>query len=235
MQTENMPAGITAQQIALALQYLKQQMEQNAPRPSGLLPANMIRGVNKNYQYEYRPYPKCLMPPEVTVSSRVEEARLRSKWGQPLPWPVTTQEGLATIEKYYVEQEYPKLMQPPPVIAETEEQAAAILASWRQEFGDAAIAIYPMWMHHPSQPSILVKDRAAREALGKNWYATIQEAQDAAAGVEPPKPAEPEREERERLFARASELKVKIDSRIKTPLLRQIVAQAEEKAAAKAA
>lgn len=222
----NLPPGVNAAMIAATLQYLQAQAEQNAPRPSGLLQKHMIRGVNKNYKYEYREFPKALTPPDIEVADAKQERQLRVKWSRPLPWDATKPEGQALIAQYYEEQVYPKRETPPQIVVQDANEEASVRAAWQMEYGESAGIIYPAWFFHVTKQPVMVSNSKQRDALGKGWFATPSEAMDAAKGITAPVKLD-EQEEREALIRRADELGVSYDMRMKTPKIKQLVQQAE--------
>lgn len=227
----NVPPGMTPAMIQAALAYLLSQAQQNAPRPSGLLQAHQIRGVNPSYKYEYREYPKALTPPDIEIQNAAEERALRVKWREPLPWQANDPAGAELIRVFYEEAEYPKRVTPPQVFVADMAEEAAVRAQWQAEFGVDGGIVYPAWFFHVSKQPAMVHSAAQRDALGAGWYQTPQEAVDAAKGVQAPVQAS-EEIERARLLARADELGVSVDARMKTPRLRNIVDKAEEEAKA---
>jgi hypothetical protein len=227
----NLPEGMTPQAIMAALQYLSQQAQQAAyKRPSGVLPQNMMRGVNPNYTYEYKPYPKALTPPDVIVADDKEEKALRIKWKTPLPWAVNDPEQREFIAEYYANQSYPHRMTPPQIIVQDESHEAAVKAAWRAEYGEDAVRLYPAWFFHASQPPALVGSAKELEKLGAGWHDTPAKAVDAAKGIKPAVPASEELE-RASLMKLAGDLDIKVDERMKTPRIRQMVVAAQEKIA----
>lgn len=224
----NLPEGLSQGAIMAALQFLQAQAQEMQERPSGLLPANMIRGVKKNYKYEYREFPKALTPPDIEVADATQEKRLRVKWNQPLPWRSNDAEGKQFIAEYYAAREYPIRMSPPQLVVQNDNEEAAVRAGWQAEYGDSGGRMYPAWLFHASKSPVLVNSKVEEEKLGAGWYANPQEAMDAAKNT---KPAQPASEEIERidLIARAEKLEVQIDVRMKTGRIRQLVEMAEDK------
>src|ERR1019366_4212617 len=114
--------------------------------PDGILNSNQIRGVDKDYRYQYREFPKALTPAEVAVTDARHEARLRSAWHMALPWdgqgPIETKQR----DDYYAAQVYPKVMQPPQVIVENADEEVKILASWNVKA--SAMAKAEKWPHY---------------------------------------------------------------------------------------
>jgi|KBSMisStandDraft_5_1062788.scaffolds.fasta_scaffold02378_13 hypothetical protein len=231
MATVNLPEGMSPQAIIAALTYLAQQAEAAAyVRPSGVLPQSMMRGVNKNYTYEFRPYPKALTPPDVIVSDAKQEQALRIKWRTPLPWAVNDPEQRGFIAEYYTSREYPQRMTPPQIVVQDEPQEAAVMAAWRAEYGEDAVRLYPAWFFHATQAPVLVANPRELEKLGQGWFPTPAQAIDAAKGNKPAVPASEELE-RGRLMKLAGDLDIKVDDRMKTPKIRQLVETAQGKIA----
>jgi hypothetical protein len=230
MENIGMPDGsvITPEMLAAAMQFIANQQAQTRPRPTGILPPNMIRGVNPNYRYEYREYPKALIPPDVLVSNRMEESVCRVRWQEPLPWPTNSPEGRELIEQYYARQEYPKRMTPPPVAAKDAAEEASYRAAWREDFGD--VDIYPMWMFHATNQPVLVANRQQKDALGDGWFPNLMDAWNHVRGIRPEQTLDSETE-RTDLMLRADALGLAYDMRIQLGLLRQLVEKAEAKAA----
>lgn len=227
----NLPEGMSPQAIMAALQYLATQTQAaQYKRPSGVLPPSMMRGVNPNYVYEYREYPKSLQPPDVEAANDKEEKALRIKWRMPLPWVINDPAQGHFIDEYYNTQTYPHRMTPPEVIVLDEAQEAAVKAGWRAEYGEDAVRLYPAWYFHASHPPVLVGNAKEREKLGDGWHDTPAKAIDAARGI---KPAVKGSEELERasLIKLAGDLDIKVDERMKTPRIRQMVEAAQEKIA----
>jgi hypothetical protein len=225
MENIGMPDGtvITPEAIAAAMLFLANQAANQKPRPTGLLPQSMIRGVNPNYRYEFREYPKALIPPDVIVSNRQEEHLCRVKWQEPLPWPSNDPAGRELIEQYYATQNYPKRMTPPPIPAKDAAEEASYRAAWRDDFGE--IDIFPMWMFHATNQPVLVGNRQQKEALGDGWFPNLMDAWNHVRGIRIEQPTD-DAVEREELMKLADELGVAYDMRVKTGVLRQKVEQA---------
>lgn len=224
----NLPEGLSPGAITAALQFLAAQAQEMQERPSGLLPANMIRGVKKNYKYEYREFPKALTPPDIEVADATQEKRLRVKWNQPLPWRTNDPEGKQYIAEYYASREYPYRMSPPQVIVHNDNEEASVRAGWQAEFGSSGPRMYPAWVFHASKDPVQVMNAKDEERLGAGWYSNPQEAMNAAKNERPAQPAS-EEIERIDLIKRAEQLEVPIDARMKTGRIRQLVEAAEEK------
>lgn len=224
----NLPAGMTTQQIQAALAFVASQAVRQQHRPSGLLPANMIRGVDPNYVYEYREFPKALTPPDVEVKDAKEEASLRVRWKMPLQWQANDPQGAEYIRAYYVEREYPVRMTPPQVIVNDEAEEDAIRAGWRAEYGSAERRLYPLWRFHATKPPVYCKTAREEEALGEGWHDSPGEAAEAAKS----KPAASAADELDRaaLLDLAAELGIQIDGRTKTPAIRDKVRAAQDRA-----
>lgn len=225
----NLPEGMSLNVITAALQFLATQAQELAERPSGVLQPNQIRGVKKNYKYEFREFPKALNPPEVEVKDATQERRMRVKWNRPLPWPVHDTQGREYIVQYYDSQEYPKRMTPPQVVVQDANEEAAVRAGWQAEYGESGGRMYPAWLFHSALAPVYVNSRVEEEKLGDGWYTNPQDAVNAAKGVKPVVQASEELE-RADLIKRAETLDVQIDARMKTPKIRQLVETAEEKA-----
>jgi hypothetical protein len=227
----NLPDGMTPQAIMAALQYLSTQTQASQyKRPSGVLPPSMMRGVNPAYVYEFREYPKALTPPDVEVANDQEERQLRIKWRMPLPWMINDPEQREFIAEYYRVQEYPHRMTPPQIIVHDEAHEAAVKAAWRAEYGEDAVRLYPAWYFHASQPPVLVSSAKEREKLGDGWYDAPSKAIDAARGRAPMTKGKDELD-RISLMKLAEGLDIKVDERMKTPRIRQMVEAAQEKLA----
>jgi hypothetical protein len=227
----NLPEGMSPQAIMAALQYLATQTAAaQYQRPSGVLPASMMRGVNKSYTYEFRPYPKALTPPDIEVTSDREEKALRIKWKMPLPWAVNDPEQREFIAEYYARREYPVRMTPPQIIVQDEAHEDAVKAAWRAEYGEDAVRLYPAWFFHATQAPVLVGNAKELEKLGQGWFPTPTQAIDAARGVRAPVKAADELE-RDRLMKLAANLDIRVDERMKTSKIRSLVEAAQEKIA----
>jgi len=227
----NLPDGMTPQAIMAALQYLAQQAQAAAyQRPSGVLPPSMMRGVNKSYVYEYKEFPKALQPPDIEVSDDKEEKALRIKWKLALPWATNDPEQRGFIAEYYAQQSYPHRMTPPQIMVNDEQHEAAVRAAWRAEYGEDAVRLYPAWFFHASQPPALVNNPKEKEKLGPGWHDTPAKAMDAAKGIRAAVPASEELE-RMNLIKLAGDLDIKVDERMKTARIRQMVEAAQEKIA----
>ena len=226
----NLPAGMSPQAIQAALAFLATQTSQGrAHRVSGLLPQNMIRGYNPDYVYEYQPYPKALTPPDIEVADAKQEAALRAKWNDPLPWPRNEPQGQEYIRAYYAEREYPVRMTPPQIIVQDASEEAAVRAGWQAEYGMGEAKLYPAWKFHPAKRPVLVNNAREEDALGDGWYDQPDEAQAAASGRKPAVPASEELD-RQTLIELAGELGIHIDARMKTPALREKVRSAQDRA-----
>lgn len=179
MATPELPPGLTPQMLQNIVAFLTAQAAQQAPRPSGTLQPNQIRGVNPAYRYSYREYPKALTPPPVEVKNEQEERTLRVRWNQPLPWPDVEPNGSASrVEAYYMLREYPTFMQPPQIVVQTAEEEEAKLASWN--VGGSSRVKYPRYMFHAEKGGAMVNSAMEEHALGAGWYATPAEAMQAA-------------------------------------------------------
>src|SRR5215831_7134590 len=221
MTTVNLPDGMSLQSITAALQFLASQSALKAyKRPSGLLQPNMIRGVDPNYVYEYRPYPKAITPPDVIIADAAEEKKLRVKWNRPLPWGMHEPNGAQYIREYYERQEYPKRETPPVVIVADAVEEAGVRAGWRTEFGSDGGIMYPAWFFSATAKPVLVSNAREREKLGEGWYENPAEALAAARGKPEPVPAKEELE-RAQLEKIAEQLDVRIDTRMKTRQVKQ--------------
>ena len=125
----NLPPNINPAILAAALQYLQAQAQQMAPRPSGVLQPHQIRGVNPQYKYEYKEFPKALTPPDWEIKDAKQERDLRVRWRRPLPWSDQA-DGKDLTAQYYAEQEYPKRETPPQIIVNDTTEEAAVRAAW---------------------------------------------------------------------------------------------------------
>ena len=226
----NLPAGMTTQAIQAALAFLASQTSNaRQHRVSGLLPANMIRGVNPDYVYEFQPYPKALTPPDVEVTDAKQEAALRTKWNDQLPWARNEPEGQELIRAYYSEREYPVCMTPPQIVVQDASEEAAVRAGWQAEYGMGEAKLFPAWKFHPSKKPVLVNNQREEAALGDGWFDQPDEAQSAAAGRKPAVPASDELD-RQTMIELAGQLGIQIDARMKTPALREKIRVHQERA-----
>lgn len=204
MAEQSLPPGLTPDMMAAIVAYMTQQqsLASVAPRPSGVLQAGQIRGVNPRYQYLFREYPKALNPPPVTVKSELEERSLRSKHpSMALPW-----DNAGMIAGYYAARAYPIAIDVPQIVVNSVGEEQARLAEWNMESGDRVA--YPRWLFHPSEQPKFVNSLAEEQSLGKGWHATIQEATDEAAISSANAVA---RERRHKLMEQAQSLGVKIE------------------------
>ena len=221
MNTPVLPEGMTPDMMAAIAAFMQQQQQAlNRARPSGILQPNQIRGVNPNYKYKYREFPKALDPPPVTVTDAPQERTLRSRWNQPLPWG-----DKDMVEAYYGEQEYPKEMLPPQVVVNSPEEEESMLASWHGKTGRVN---YPRWMFHAEREAVLVRSHDDQVALGAGWFPTVKEAiESAQAAVRVSKNPS----EREDLMNRAHQLGIEFKPQWSTDRLRDAVSAAEKEAA----
>lgn len=168
-----------------------QQVKENVA-PRSLLQPGDVPGYPTWKRPEFHEYPKALTPPTVTVSSEMEERRLRSRWNQPLPYLENPEKVM--IEKYYAEQVYPKQMQPPQVIVNSPEEESGILAGWQRspDAQSAASDPYPKFLFHPFKPAQMVRNKADEDRLGPGWFPTIAEAVEAAQPVSAPEVLQPQ-------------------------------------------
>jgi hypothetical protein len=148
----------------------------------GLLDRSQIRGINPDYSYTYKPFPRMIYPPLVIVIDATQEKKLRTKWNQPLPWAA---QQMKERDEYYALQDYPKEMQPPGVVVNNADEEAAVKASWNVGNGVAIREDWPRYMFHATKGGKMVRDAAEMQALGPGWYETPEEAVKAAAANVP--------------------------------------------------
>ena len=156
-------------------------------RKDGLLDEDQIRGIDPNYRYQYKGYPKALYPPKVTVTDVAHEKRLRSQWNQPLPW--TNPQQQKARDEYYAMQIYPKDMHPPHVTVQNPDEEQAMLASWGVTKASSHSEVWPHYMFHAKQGGRLVRSLVELQSMGEGWHDTPDQAMEAAAGIIARKPA----------------------------------------------
>lgn len=222
MNTTVLPEGVTPEMMqAIAAFMQSQQAALQRARPSGTLQPNQIRGVNPNYRYKYREFPKALDPPSVTVVSVAQERTLRARWNQPLPWA-----DRDMMDAYYDAQEYPKEMLPPQVVVNSSEEEESMLASWHGKTGRVN---YPRWMFHAEKEAVMVRSHDEQVALGAGWFPTVKEAI-AAAQADVRNYKQPS--EREQLMDKAHQMGIEFKPQWSTDRLREAVEAAEKEAEA---
>lgn len=189
MSIPQLPPGLTPGMLEQLAKFFAAQPVVTV-RPSGLLKVDQVRGRNPNYQYVFHEFPKMLTPPSVRVMNAGDEKRLRSQWKTPLPWDGPG--ALDAVADYYDTQSYPKIMTPPQVVVYSADEERAKRSAWRAEGGDDYVEdAYPKWLFHPTQKPQFVTTREQEISMGKGWFATPAEAQEAAErlgsseGVEP--------------------------------------------------
>ena len=145
-----------------------------------------MRGIDPNYQYTFKGYPKALYPPPMVVKDIAHEKRLRSEWKQPLPWTNAAEQK--SRDEYWALQVYPKEMQPPHVTVQSPDEEAAVLGSWNVRKVKSHSDVWPHYMFHAKHGAKMVMSLADLQSLGNGWCDTPEQAIAIAAGIAPSKP-----------------------------------------------
>lgn len=219
--TTPLPPGLTPEMMASIATYFAEQqaLAKQHVRPKGILQPNQIRGVDPNYSYRYREFPKALTPPPVIVADEAEERTFRVKRGQPLPW-----EKPEMAVEYYKLRQYPVKLQPSQILVHSSEEERATKASWNLQAPDHVS--YPRWLFNPMEAPRMVSSASEEDALGKDWFPTIKEATDAATKLSA---GDTVRAERQALVDEATTLGVQFNLAWPNKRLADAIADAKKK------